>query len=246
VRVPKVGEEPRYTLEQVRAGLLSDEVADTGDANLMARSEVNPERLVPDFRSGLVAALDHFSQQPAGVGADVPNRQSAGPERDLSPRSAVSVDSGGECIVPDCDCPRYHPFAPQGVVANDGRGQSLPPFDDTEKDGNQQPQGGDADAAREGPSLGRRAVAEGGSVQCGGVALAQLREQALEMREVVGRAAFFDHYPDLPEHHWDELTESVRGTWEGNAMAAVEAVFDALTQQSSGGQEGGVAEGAES
>lgn len=118
--------------------------------------------------------------------------------------------------------------------------------------------GGDVDAKA---VAARISVAEGGSVQCGGVALAQLREQAIEMRERVGRAAFFDRNPDLPPENWDKLTDSQRGTYEGNAMAAVEAVFDALaqrviedavanreplpTQQSSGGQEGGVEEGAD-
>jgi hypothetical protein len=63
------------------------------------------------------------------------------------------------------------------------------------------------------------------------------------MRELAGRAAFFDRHPEWDQPAWDRLSEAERGTLEGNAMAAVEAVFDKLellTQQSSGGQGEGV------
>jgi len=43
---------------EVKRALFSEDAVDAGDGSLMARSEVNPDRLVPDFESGLRAAWD--------------------------------------------------------------------------------------------------------------------------------------------------------------------------------------------
>ncbi len=116
---------------------------------------------------------------------------------------------------------------PQGP----GAGEVAPPRShapSADSDGNQHPQGGDAvDARRKGetPPPGR-VVAEGDSVQCDGVGLAQLRE----MTEVAARAAF------VPPIREDRIADM---------ETALKAVLPLLTQQSSGGQEGGVEEGAD-
>jgi len=85
VRVPGVGEEPRYTLEQVREGLLSAEAKaaaaaswDDAHAQKLARfmQSVRPGEVAQPMENSdiagtaLEAALDHFTQQPAGVGAE--------------------------------------------------------------------------------------------------------------------------------------------------------------------------------
>jgi len=78
VWVPGVGEEPRYTLEQVRDLLLGDEVIDAGLLALpdLSRRWWNElpgeerEHLRRELRAQISAALDHLTPQPAGVGAE--------------------------------------------------------------------------------------------------------------------------------------------------------------------------------
>lgn len=87
VWVPGVGEEPRYTLEEVRAGLLSKEVIGSLTRQIVRESDGEVISLAYDkVRDAVAESLDHFTQQPAGVGVD------AGRESDGMP---VSADSDG-------------------------------------------------------------------------------------------------------------------------------------------------------
>jgi len=218
--VPGVGEEPRYTAwlkEQVEA-------AEELRQKAWADDDLIGATIHAEAANSYRAVIRHFTQQPVGAGAGI--ESAGGHQARKSCAGQASADSDGNQPYTCWNC---------GESSADAR-----------SGGNQQPLGGDADAAGGGsPQTPRPDVAEGGSGQGAGSALAQLRGRALEMRELVGRAAFFDRHPEASSHDWDRLGDAARGTLEGNAMAAVEAVFDALTQHPSGGQEGGVEEGAD-
>jgi hypothetical protein len=62
----QVGEEPRYTLEQVRAGVLAGDFVQAFRLGMPDGFKGS----VGDVRSALLDALDPFTQLPAGVGAD--------------------------------------------------------------------------------------------------------------------------------------------------------------------------------
>jgi hypothetical protein len=215
----------------------------------------------------LRAALKAFEEQPAGVGADQlgrPSREARG-VRDNPP---VSADSDGNLdfsklsaeltiaeLISEC----------KEVEALAERRSAEAPPDSTERafqagialarrtvwlrlhDGSQQPQGGDAvDARRKGetPPPGR-VVAEGGSVLCDGVALAQLSAADLEKaREEVNWLLSPDGQRDLIERIVQTAAPIVEdGGTEEQLEAFAEVFVDAcltahcLTQQSSGGQE---------
>jgi hypothetical protein len=92
----QVEEEPRYTLEQVREGLLSHG-ARVAAAQADAEARRDKSRTYPST-AAIKAALDHFTQQPAGVGADEPSEQDPlSPATDGAAQSpaAVSADSDG-------------------------------------------------------------------------------------------------------------------------------------------------------
>jgi len=87
VLAQQVEEEPRYTLEQVREGLLSAEALNAAEvqrqAGRRAATIVN-------------AALVHFTQQPAGVGAGlVPSQEFHSAPGDPVAAPRVSADSDG-------------------------------------------------------------------------------------------------------------------------------------------------------
>jgi hypothetical protein len=243
-------QEPRFTLEQVRAGLLSDEACAKGAEALTHREATRAE--VVEVRYEIEAALDHFIQQPAGVGADADSESSTG-----SPRSDARVFSG-ENVSADSDGNQqpqggggWRTDAEEALALFHDHGDYEAPISVLEK----LLKGGEADAPEDLRET-RRSVAEGDSVQCGGVALAQLREIA----EVAARAAFVppiteDRIADMETalrtvpliqavaacreiatYNADELRE-----WEEeNAADMVDIARAALTQQSSGGQEEGV------
>jgi hypothetical protein len=97
-----------------------------------------------------------------------------------------------------------------------------------DSDGNQQPLGGDADADERGnPQTPRPHVAEGGSGQGAGSALHDL----YDIEHAIWRGANRDE--PAPDH------------WPDWLIGAALAVDDLLTQHPSGGQEGGVEEGAD-
>jgi hypothetical protein len=98
VLVPEAGEEPRFTLEQVRAGLLSK--AAVASAWEQVLEEIQPEDVLPESRGKdrtrevIAAALVHFTQQPAGVGAGRmarPSREARGAREN----PVISADSDG-------------------------------------------------------------------------------------------------------------------------------------------------------
>ncbi len=104
VRVPGVVEEPRYTLEQVEDGLLSDGALDA--VAMVLDEEFAREtggEAVTDFALAkrlVTAVLDHFTQQPAGVGAEGCER-CKGTGHNWEPGPTGEPISTGPC--PDCD-----------------------------------------------------------------------------------------------------------------------------------------------
>ncbi|HSC20715.1 MAG TPA: hypothetical protein VLC07_03215 [Solirubrobacterales bacterium] len=201
VRVPGVGEEPRYTLEQVRT---TDEGRRFRDElwAVAKRLEVSEESRtlkeiatnVADFCREIDHVLDHFTQQPAGVGAGGPESKGPGREDD--------IPSGPRVAPPSAD-----------------------------SDGNQQPQGGDVcPVSQRGPD-----VAEGDSVQCGGVALAQLIEEYAE--KAMAKC--------VAEGEAGNVDSEAYNQGKAHGLRKAGELLSLTQQQSSGGQEGGVEEGAD-
>ncbi len=142
VRVPGVGEEPRYTLEEFGDLLLGDESVDA--AAEAAHEALRPflggvsvwsklwegarKRRIGAAQASLEAALDHFTQQPAGVGAGLtlrPSRETRG----VRENPLVSADSDGNQAVSQFCGTAHHVLCP-GCPCS------------CHSDGNQQPQGG--------------------------------------------------------------------------------------------------------
>lgn len=193
VRVPGVGEERRFTVEDLE-GLLGDDECAAGAEALThreaTRGEIVEVRL--EVRAALNHFLDHFTQQPDSDGNQQP--------------------LGGVVWCVRC-----------GFVA--GRRAEVDPFGSWR-------QSGCIDGGEHGPTqtveeerLGesraiRPHVTEGDSVQCDGVALAQVIADI--ERQINGRI----------------------DSGANNAYLHCLGLLKGLTQQSSGGQEGGVEEGA--
>jgi hypothetical protein len=197
----QVGEEPRYTLEQVRELLLGDgakavvvDFLGAWSFCPVSQASEKSRSCLEDAAKQLLEALDHFTQQPAGAGADLLAPEFSGGSGSDTPEA--SPDPGGTA------CPRCG----SEVCAADRKARlELEELaEELDSDGNQQPQGGvksqhgdgvttrvspaghaEGDAQKQhtgvipgavggSPALRASSVAEGDSVLCGGVALEEL------------------------------------------------------------------------
>jgi hypothetical protein len=252
VRVAEVGEPERFTLEQVRAGLLSDGALIAAAAkhrywdllqvdSRMTKADLVKEEALPMVR----AALDHFTRQPAGVGADGLKRSSQ-ETRSVGENSPGSAESDGSKVGERVE--QMRKAGDRAVDAAHSAARHL-------RNAVQQPEGGDASARSD---HARRKcdrstdVAEGGSGRCAGTAL-QLREMA----EIAARAAFV---PPITEDRIADMEAALKTVpliqavvacreiasynaaelreWEEeNAADMVDLAAAALTRHPSGGQE---------
>jgi hypothetical protein len=125
-------------------------------------------------------------------------------------------------------------------------GEGLDAAQQPDSDENQQPQGGGANAGETNVCETRRPVAEGGSVQCGGVALAQL-EALLKVYKGVNRRLSAKLEEIAEQDETNALVELMQEADRELAEKAAELGMPgetarvhqclAPTQQSSGGQE---------
>jgi len=187
VRVPQAGEEPRYTLEQLLGrgaetlGRRAYERAITDLPLVTPRWDEADERLRDaftyqardDLKHFVLPALDHFTQLPAGVGADGTEEALRGLFAWLDSRQGSAARGEHALHTPgcearrrgrwdkDCDCGLSTALAtaqaaltqPVGIGADNSSGaaSTAPPTDSAaqptavsaDSDGNQQPQGGD-------------------------------------------------------------------------------------------------------
>jgi hypothetical protein len=168
VRVPGVGEEPRYTLEQVRAGATSFGALDAGAQAILENNAEEGERpfigglstahlvsLRADVTAALEAALDHFTQQHAGAtcthlqalqAGGQPAGVGAGRATEVGPRPGDLRRSRTRPASADCDGNQQVEAAAQKLERlADGRpgyaSQFLREAAQAVR-GNQQPQGG--------------------------------------------------------------------------------------------------------
>jgi hypothetical protein len=171
-------------------------------------------------RAAYEEILDHFTQQPVGVGAGVPEPQ--GPERVSSPDHTTSADSDGRCqrLASHLEASARRAGGTAGrtrmedaLLLREALGE-LPVSADS--DGNQQPLGGDdaAQVSNAAPSIAER----GGSGQGSGSALEQLLGWVEEHR----RSASVIESWLTPRAAFKEVADEIRRL---------------LTQHPSGGQE---------
>jgi hypothetical protein len=220
----QVGEEPRYTLEQVKEGLMREVARLSASPPAVLLSDGGYQRGRGDERGTWLAALDHFTQQPVGVGAkDCWRCEGSGEAWSIAGERRTTT---GPC--PDCE----------------GTGKAS-----ADSDGNQQPLGGDADAESrrdDHRSATSAVVAGGGSGQGAGSGSALIRCKRCGM--VAGEAGEVDPFGPWRksgcigggEHGPTETTISIQHPSGGQ-----EADTGGNDSSTTGGQEGGVEEGAD-